>query len=290
MAGYRSHVGVATPWREVEVDSVRIACNDDGAGPAVVCLHAIGHGGGDFARLRSRLRSRHRVITLDWPGQGNSGDDHRPPSAPRYAELLGGVLDELDARHCALVGNSIGGATAILYASWHPERVRALVLENPGGLDPPDWLARAAVGLMVWFFAHGARGAWWFPGAFAAYYRLVLQRAHAAAQRRRIVASAREIAPVLVGAWRSFGEPGADLRALAPRITCPVLFAWAARDQIVQLRRSLPAIRAFPNARLETFPAGHAAHLETPDAFEAALERFLAELPAEAAARDHAAG
>jgi len=69
-----------------------------------------------------------------------------------------------------------------------------------------------------------------------------------------------------------------DLRALGPRIVCPVLFAWATRDQFVQLGRSLPAIRQFPNARVEKFRAGHAAHLETPDAFEAALERFLAEL------------
>jgi pimeloyl-ACP methyl ester carboxylesterase len=54
-----------------------------------------------------------------------------------------------------------------------------------------------------------------------------------------------------------------------------VLFAWATRDQFVQLRRSRATIRAMPTARLETFAAGHAPHLETPEAFEASVAAFL---------------
>jgi 4,5:9,10-diseco-3-hydroxy-5,9,17-trioxoandrosta-1(10),2-diene-4-oate hydrolase len=109
----------------------------------------------------------------------------------------------------------------------------------------------------------------------------VLQRAPAAEQRRRIVASAREIAPLLRDAWIGFGEPDADLRALLPAIRCPVLVAWAARDRVIQLRRCRPALRAFPAARLETFPAGHSPHLETPEPFETALEHFLAPIRGE---------
>jgi hypothetical protein len=68
---------------------------------------------------------------------------------------------------------------------------------------------------MVWFFCAGVRGARWFPAAFAAYYHLVLPEKPAAEQRARIVASAHEIAPILVQAWRSFGEPEADIRSHA---------------------------------------------------------------------------
>lgn len=275
----RAAVGVVPPWRPVDVDGVRLAVGDQGTGPTLVCLHAIGHGAGDFTRLRGALAPRWRVLAPDWPGQGRSGADRVPASAARYAELLEGLLDACEVRQAVLLGNSIGGAVAIRFAAARPGRVAALVLENPGGLDPPDRLARTAIRAMVAFFAAGARGAPWFRGAFAAYYRLVLQRGAAATQRRRIVASAYEIAPVLRDAWTSFGQPDADLRPLLAAIRCPVLVAWAARDQLVQLRRSRPALRAFPSARLETFPAGHAAHLETPDAFEAALGRFLDGLP-----------
>jgi 4,5:9,10-diseco-3-hydroxy-5,9,17-trioxoandrosta-1(10),2-diene-4-oate hydrolase len=261
------------------VDGVSLAFDDEGDGPPVVCLHAIGHGAADFARLRAHLRGRHRVIALDWPGQGASAADHVPASAGRYADLLAGFLDAARVDRAVLVGNSIGGAVAMRYAHRHPERVRALVLENPGGLDAATDLAgRVAIGAMVRFFAAGVRRAWWYPRAFAAYYRMVLSGAPAAAQRRRIVESAREIVPVLHEAWRSFGMPDADIRALAPAIACPVLLAWATRDQFIQLRRCRPAIERFPDARVETFPAGHAAHLETPEAFEASLDRFLAAL------------
>jgi len=271
----RAAAGATPPWRDVVVDGVRLAVDDGGTGPAVVCLHAIGHGAGDFRGFRERIGARHRVVAIDFPGQGRSGDDREPPTASRYAELTAGVLDALGIEQAVVVGNSIGGATAMRLAAARPERVRALVLENPGGLDPSDRLARAAIAAMVRFFDAGARGARWFPRAFAAYYRMILQRAAAAEQRRRIVASAFEIAPLLRDAWRGFGAPGADLRDLAAGLRIPVLFAWARRDQIIQLRRCRPAIARIPGARLECFPAGHAPHLETAAEFAAAVERFI---------------
>jgi len=279
MTTLRSRVGATAPYRTLTVDGVTLAFDDEGAGPPVVCLHAIGHGAGDFARLLAHLRGRHRVLALDWPGQGCSARDHRPTSAGRYTDLLEGFLDAAGVERAVLVGNSIGGAVAIRYAAAHRDRVHGLVLANPGGLDKGgDLMARLAVGGMIRFFDAGARGAWWYPRAFGAYCRMVLSGAPAAEQRRRIVASASEIAPVLAEAWRSFGQADADIRGLAPRVSCPVLFTWAEGDRINQLARCRAAIGAFPNATLETFPGGHAAFLEVPDAFEASIDRFLARL------------
>lgn len=286
MTALRSAVGVSDPWSEITVDGARLAFSDegDGAAAALVCLHAIGHGGGDFDRLRARWRGRRRVLTLDWPSQGRSGSDHDPCSAARYETLLAGFLDAVGVERVVLVGNSIGGATALRYAAHFADRLAGLVLENPGGLDRnDDRAARLALAMMARFFGAGARGASWFPAAFALYYRTVLPRATAAAQRRKIVAAGRELAPLLLEAWRSFAAPDADTRALATQVRCPVLVAWATRDRFVQLRRARPTIAMFPDARLARFPAGHAPHLETPDAFEAELERFLATVDAAAA-------
>jgi pimeloyl-ACP methyl ester carboxylesterase len=273
----RSVLGATAATAEVE--GVRLAFDAGGSGPALVCLHAIGHGASDFARIRERFQGRFRVIALDWPGQGNSAADHLAPSAARYAGLLRGFLDAIGVEEAVLLGNSIGGAAALRFAAAHPDRVAALVLANPGGIDRIDWLGRTVCSIFARFFAFGARGARWFPAAFALYYRIVLPGPAAAAQRARIVATAREIAPLLAQAWTSFSAPEADLRSLVPQVSCPVLVAWAKHDRILRLRRNLPAIRRFPNAKLETFEAGHSAFLETPEAFEASLERFLASLP-----------
>jgi 4,5:9,10-diseco-3-hydroxy-5,9,17-trioxoandrosta-1(10),2-diene-4-oate hydrolase len=276
--------------RRLTIDDSVLVLDDEGVGDAIVCLHAIGHDASDFARLRARLRDRWRVIAIDWPGQGRSPREAAAPSATRYATLVAGVLDALEVSSCVLVGNSIGGATAIAHAAAHPERVRGLVLENPGGLAPvDDRLAQTVLAAMAGFFAAGRRGAWWFPFAFGLYYRTVLQRGMAREARERIVARAGRSRRSSSRRGAASRRPESDLRAVAPRIHCPVLFAWAGRDQLVALPRSLPAIWTFPDARLVRFPAGHAPHLETPDAFEAALETFLAELPAPASASRRAA-
>jgi pimeloyl-ACP methyl ester carboxylesterase len=275
----RHVVGTSAARRFVTVDGVRLAYDDVGSGPAVVCLHAIGHGASDFARLAERLRAGHRVIALDWPGQGWSDPDREPPSSRRYATLLEGVLAALDPGPVVLVGNSIGGGVAIRHAAAHPGHVRGLVLANCSGLDAFDAVTRIACGLMARFFRAGVRGARWFRPAFAVYYRSVLSAAPAAEQRARIVASADEIVPVLAEAWARFASADADLRPLAPTIACPVLFTWAVGDRFIQLPRNLPAIRAFPNARVVEFRAGHAPQLETPEAFEREVARFLDTLP-----------
>jgi len=274
----RHAVGASDGRRFVVVDGVRLAYDDVGRGPTVVCLHAIGHGAGDFARLAARLADRHRVVALDWPGQGWSDPDREPPTSRRYAELLDGFLRAVDAGPVVLVGNSIGGGAAIRWAAAHPQAVRGLVLVNNSGLDLFDRTTRIACGLMARFFRAGVRGAWWYPRAFAAYYRTVLPSAAASEQRARIVAAANEIAPVLAEAWARFAAPDADLRALVPTIACPVLFAWAVGDRFNQLGRARPAIGRFPNARVVELAGGHAPQLETPDQFETEVAGFLAAL------------
>ncbi len=275
---HRHAVGASDARRFVEVDGVRLAYDDVGRGPTVVCLHAIGHGAGDFMRLAARLGDRHRVLALDWPGQGWSDPDREPPTSRRYAELLDGFLTAVDAGPVVLVGNSIGGGAAIRFAAAHPASVRGLVLVNNSGLDLFDATTRIACNLMARFFRAGGRGARWFPWAFGAYYRTVLPLPAAAEQCARIVASASEIAPLLAEAWARFSAPDADLRGLVPAIACPVLVTWAVGDRANQLKRSRPAIGRFPNARLVELPGGHAPQLERPEAFEREVAGFLAAL------------
>ena len=175
-----------------------------------------------------------------------------------------------------LLGNSIGGAAALAYTAAHPADVRALVLVDSGGLVPVRTVARLFTSAMASFFAAGARGARWFPWAFGLYYRAVLPAAPARAQRERIVAAARESAPTLVEAWRSFGTPAADLRAAAAALACPVLVAWAKSDRVIPYLLVRPALEQIPGVEIVSFPGGHAPFLECPERFTPVLEGFLA--------------
>jgi 4,5:9,10-diseco-3-hydroxy-5,9,17-trioxoandrosta-1(10),2-diene-4-oate hydrolase len=250
-----------------------------GTGPILICLHAIGHGARDFEDLSRRLSPEYRVLALDFPGQGNSGQDTESASATRYAELLAQFIDDLDLNSVILLGNSIGGATAIRYASAHPERVKALVLCDTGGLGKPSPISRIFVAGFAQFFAAGRRGAFWYPWAFGRYYRNVLIMGPALKERERIVRSAYEIAPVLEQAWESFDRPEENLLPLVPRIQCPVLLAWARQDFVLPLKYAQPSFNLFRKHQLEVFDGGHAAFLEDPDLFEKSMRKFFETVP-----------
>jgi pimeloyl-ACP methyl ester carboxylesterase len=274
----RYKVGAADGSPRIDVGGVDIAYQRWGAGPAILCLHAIGHGARDFEKMADLLGSQFEIVALDWPGQGRSGQDAEPASAERYAVLLEGFVAALQLEKFVLYGNSIGGAAAILCADRHPEKVRGLVLSNPGGLAPVDGFARFAIGRMVAFFQAGVDQKRWFSPAFKLYYGRVLPRRAAKAQRRRIIDARFEIAQPLVEAWSSFVTPEADIRDLAARLRMPVLYAWANKDQIVPLKKSRAAVDATPDHELVTFRAGHMPALETPKAFAKVLRRFLSKL------------
>jgi 4,5:9,10-diseco-3-hydroxy-5,9,17-trioxoandrosta-1(10),2-diene-4-oate hydrolase len=264
--------------KDVTIDGVRLAYEDGGEGPPLLCLHAIGHDASDWAGLRERLAARHRVIALDWPGQGRSGADVQPLGVERYAQLVGGLLDALGIDRAVLVGNSVGGAAAIAFASAHPERVRGLVLADPGGLDSGGRVAEIFCGAKARMFEAGARGAFWFPRAFELYYRTVLSGPRAAEQRRKIVARAAETAPLLAEAWRSFQVNAWDVRDRAAQLAVPVLFAWSLGDWINVLPRCWPSARRVPRHKLVTFVGGHSPQLEAPEKFADAVAEFAAAL------------
>ena len=278
----RSDIGATEPCRVANVGELALAYNDEGSGEPVVCLHAVGHGARDFEAFRAGAKAKHRVIALDWPGHGRSSKDTSAPSVRHYAKVLEGFLDAIGVERATLVGNSIGGGAAIRFAAEFPGRVRALVLENPAGLEPNDIISQTAIAGMVRLFRAGAENAIWFGAAFDAYYRAILPSAPAHEQRARIVAagSQRENAALIARAWESFSDPSQDLRGLGATISKPVLFAWAIKDKFVQLWRSRPAILEYPNARIEEFDAGHSPHLETPQAFLVAFEQFMNEVEA----------
>ena len=255
----------------------KIAVSRRGAGTPVLCLHAVAHGGRDFEALTERLAGEgFEVVCADWPGQGRSPPDATaaPASAARYAGILTDLIAELfpTGPRPILIGKSIGGAAAIIAAERRPDLVHALVLSNPGGLTPVDGFVRNFCRAQSRIFAAGARGAFWYPAFFGLYYRLILPRGPARAQRARIIAACRETAAVLSQAWASFAEPEADIRQHLLRLRPPVLFAWAKDDQIVSFGRSRAAVLK-SKAAVEMFRGGHSPFLEDPDRF---AERFVA--------------
>jgi 3-oxoadipate enol-lactonase len=124
-------------------DGVALEVTDTGGGPALLLVH--GHGGAkeDFADHVDALAERHRVVTFDHRGHGESD---KPPNVTDYsldrmaADVLA-VAGALGIGAFRLLGHSMGGMVARRVVLGHPERIDALVLMDttPGpvpGIDP----------------------------------------------------------------------------------------------------------------------------------------------------------
>jgi pimeloyl-ACP methyl ester carboxylesterase len=118
---------------------VRLVCRD-GGGPGVplLLLHGLAGHCAEWDPLADMLAARYRVVALDQRGHGRS--ERRPPDVSRtaYVEDAAFVADQLGLVRPVLVGQSLGGHTAMLVAATHPELARALVMieAGPGGPEP----------------------------------------------------------------------------------------------------------------------------------------------------------
>lgn len=95
---------------------------EDGAGPAILCLHGVGGTGAWFKGLSLRLRDRFRVIALDLPGTGANREGHAPFAIERATDALAGFLEDLAARGTApvsVLGHSLGTMIGLRLAA-HP--------------------------------------------------------------------------------------------------------------------------------------------------------------------------
>ena len=75
-----------------------------------------------------RLAARHRVVTLDLPGHGESGRQRGKWTMAAFGEDVKAVVEAVGAKDVLLVGHSMGGPVVLEAARRMPDRVRGIVL------------------------------------------------------------------------------------------------------------------------------------------------------------------
>jgi pimeloyl-ACP methyl ester carboxylesterase len=137
---------------ELEHDGVTLRGEEAGEGPPIVLLHGLSATRRNVVQgSRHLIKRGYRVIAYDARGHGAS----TPGGSYEYADLVGdleAVLTHLGIDRTALVGSSMGAATAMAFTLRHPERVAALVQITPaytgyartGDVDGEPWERMAA--------------------------------------------------------------------------------------------------------------------------------------------------
>ncbi len=120
----------------VELNGTRWHVLEGGHGETLVLLHGFNADADHFNRVARLLTRQFRILAPDLPGFGDtetSGSvDYRIEA---QAEAIVAWMDAAGIRHCYLGGSSMGGYIACTIAARFPERVRALWLLAPGGVE-----------------------------------------------------------------------------------------------------------------------------------------------------------
>lgn len=105
--------------------------------PAVVLVHGFGGSTHNWRFVTQPIADAgHYVIALDLPPFGLSDKStDLEYSGSWMADLVAGLLDELDINTATIVGHSMGGSVTAQFAIRHPERVNKLVFVAGGILD-----------------------------------------------------------------------------------------------------------------------------------------------------------
>lgn len=250
--------------RSVTVDGQRWQYVEGGQGEAVLLVHGMAGSKENWYRTAGYLRRHYRVIIPDQPGFGASPDaldgDYR---IGQQARRLGRFVEALGIQRFHLVGHSMGGAIAGVYATRHPDRVQTLSLIDSAGVrfQPnafTDLLERGENPFATESLAK-----------FDAFLAMTFEHPPFAPTRLR-AAYARRMA----GRAELWNRIVAEVKSprsrylLEPRlkkITAPTLVIWCRRDQLIDVSAVEVFRRELPAAEIEILDGcGHMPMMEQP--------------------------
>jgi len=142
-----------TVYKTVEIDGLKIFYREAGppGAPTVLLLHGFPASSRMFEPLIPLLADRYHVIAPDYPGFGHS--DAPPPDKFTYTfanitTVIDKLTQTLRLSTYALYVTDYGGAIGMRLATAHPERVRAIIVQNAAvhddALADPRWASRKA--------------------------------------------------------------------------------------------------------------------------------------------------
>ena len=279
---------------------------DPGA-PKLFMLHGWMDVAASFQFLVDAFQRDWHVIAMDWRGFGETDHPTRYPGTasywfPDYVADLEGLIDHYQPDgQVDLVGHSMGGNVAMMYAGARPERIRRLV--NLEGFGMPATRPAQAPGRYARWMDElkkvhsGAMALKAYDSLDGVAQRLMKTNPRLGADKARWLAQhwAHEVAgPEGQSQWQILGEAGHKVTSaqlyrvdealeLYARISAPLLAVEASDDSLGQWWKDQYTLDEY-HQRLQRVPdcrvariadAGHMLHHDQPEALAARVADFL---------------
>lgn len=258
---------------------------DAGEGPPILLIHGYGDTADGWRRVVPGLLAQHRVIALDVPPFGRSGEPPAGHLMDFYRLFFPELLEQLGVTRTAVIGHSLGGAIALHLTIAHPELVERLGLVAPAGIGkaPPWWWHL----LSAWPVGRAAMS---IPSPLTP----ILIRAgmrHFLDQRlfhdpRKLGTEIRHLVSMhssprdfdrLMTAGRCCLECyTGTLLEDSTQLDIPIWMAWGRHDGLVPVEHAVEFGQAHPRAVVHVFEdCGHYPHIELPGRFNRLLRQWI---------------
>ena len=251
-------------------------------GEVVVMLHGSGPGAcgwSNFSRnVEPLVAAGFRVLLMDCPGWSKSDSIVCSESRSALnARVLKGLLDQLAISRAHLIGNSMGGHSAVAFALAYPQHIDRLVLMGggTGGASPFVPMptegikllqkvyrepTRENLQLMMDIFVYDTRDL--TPELIAGRLEnILLRRDHLENFTQSLAVNPRQFPDVSM----RLGE-----------IAAPTLVIWGRNDRFVPMDTGLRLVAGIPNSELHVFNnCGHWVQWEHAERFNRLVADFL---------------
>jgi pimeloyl-ACP methyl ester carboxylesterase len=248
-------------------DGVELYYEVHGEGPVVLLAHGYSATSQMWQGQVAPVSKAHKLVIWDMRGHGRSAspDDPSLYSEAHTVADMAALLDAVGARKAIVGGLSLGGYMSLAFHRRHPERVEALLIIDTGpgykNDEARDGWNRNALKTAQRYETEG----------------LDVLAAGSAERRTAQHASAKGLA---LAARGMLTQRDAGVITSLPDIRVPSIVMVGAEDTPFLAASDYMAAR-IPGAKKAVIEgAGHAANLDQPEAFNAALMGFLEALPA----------
>lgn len=248
-------------------DGLTLSYLDSGSSPAsiarppLLALHAHLMQGATYTALAASLWPDYRVIAPDQRGHGDSS--HAATyTREDYLGDIEALLNLLNLPEAVLLGNSLGGVNAYQFAARHPDRVKALIIEDIGVVVSDDISF-----VLPWqgVFATREELKEKIGERFLPYLQDSFRHSdagwHLAFDPQDMVRSQQNLV----------GDHSADWLGS----TCRALVLRGRESRVTSEEQMKEMVERRPHAHLLVLDGGHALHADNPGAFDDVVRSFL---------------
>jgi len=263
--------------------SVRLNKEVYGTGNPILCLHGLGANAYSWRHFIKPFSQGHKLILVDFKGSGKSPkplDTHY--STEEKADDIYSLILENNLTNLTLVGNSLGGAIALLVAirlgEQQPGRLSKLILidsAGDGGSLPVHLrLLRSFLGMPI-IYLTPSRLAVRMTLRMCYYDRDKPTKEQVNAYAAPLASRAGRYA-LLQTARQCVPANAAELLRQVSSIRVPTFILWGREDKVIPLKVGQSLHQLIPNSTLEIIEeCGHIPQEEKPDETIARISKFL---------------